>query len=365
MSLLLSLDLVRRDFTLSIHTAIDNRGVTAVYGPSGSGKTTLLRWIAGLETARNGQLSYNDQLWQDDKHCLPARQRQIGYVFQDARLFPHLTVQGNLDYAYRRRFNDHGPTPETVTAWLALAPLLASDISQLSGGEQQRVAIARALLSSPQLLLMDEPLASLDKAAKQEILGHLEALHQQLTIPILYVSHDLEEVSRLADQLLLLKQGRLIAQGALLELSTRLDLGLSHEENASAIIEATVHSQDHHYQLTELRIDGQLPLLLTTINRAIGESVRVRIPARDVSITLQRPECSSILNIIPATIEEIETTTSARTLVRLQLARQKLLVRLTQRSVEQLQLHTGQAVFAQIKTVALLSDRPSLAAQQP
>lgn len=356
MSLLLSLELARRDFSLSVHTQLACRGFTAIYGPSGAGKTTLLRWIAGLEPDAGGHLTFNNTIWQDERQCLPARQRHIGYVFQDARLFPHLDVKGNLNYAYRRRFNEQGPTLDQVVDWFELQPLLHSSCLQLSGGEQQRVAIARALLSSPQLILMDEPLASLDRASRQRIIRHLQRLQQQSPIPVLYVSHDLAEVSQLADQLLLLEQGQLSAQGPLLELTTRLDLGLSHEENASAIIEATISQQDAHYHLTELAIDGQYPLYVTTINGAVGDRVRVRIPARDVSIALEQPANSSILNILPATIDAIETTAGARALLRLQVAGQKLLVRLTHKSVERLQLSEGQAVFAQIKTVALLNE---------
>lgn len=357
MSLLISLELERENFTLSVNSALASQGFSAIYGPSGSGKTTLLRWIAGLEKNTAGHLSFNDQVWHDENNFVPPQKRQIAFVFQDSRLFPHLDVQGNLEYAYKRRFNDNGPSLEEVTNWLELTELLTSYGAQLSGGQQQRVAIARALLSSPQLILMDEPLGSLDQASKQRIIGHLEALQQTLSIPVLYVSHDLEEVSRLADQLVLLDSGNLIAQGQLLELSTRLDLSLSHEENAFSIIDATVRKHDQQFQLTELLINEQLPLFVAAIDNQLGEHLRVRVPARDVSITLTKPEQSSILNILPATIDDIEDTSGARVLIRLLVAGQVLLVRLTRKSVVQLQLHIGQSVFAQIKTVALLSDQ--------
>ncbi len=356
MSFLINLELQRSQFNLSIHTTLESKGFSAIYGHSGAGKTTLLRWLAGLEKKSPGQLHFNDQVWQDDTTFVPSQQRQIAYVFQDARLFPHLDVLGNLNYAYRRRFNDHGPILEQVCEWFDLDDLLNSHTAQLSGGEQQRVAMARALLSSPQCVLMDEPLGSLDSHSKERILQHLEKLHQQLPVPVLYVSHDLEEVSRLADQLILLEKGQLIAQGPLLKLSTRLDLKLSHEERAASIIEATIKAHDEKYLLTELSIDNQLPLFLTDIRGAVGDKVRVRIPARDISITLERPDKTSILNSIAGSIDEIENSGDARVMLRLKIAEQFLVVRLTRKSVDQLQLKRGQAVYAQIKTVALLSD---------
>lgn len=356
MSLTISLDLQRKDFSLSVHTTLSAVGFCAIYGHSGAGKTTLLRWLAGLEKDTPGKLIFNQQTWQDEHIFRPSQQRNIAYVFQDARLFPHLTAQGNLEYAYRRRFNNNGPTMAQVCEWLELEALLRHKTTQLSGGEKQRVAIARALLSSPELILMDEPLASLDTRSKNKILQHLENLQQRLTTPIIYVSHDLAEVSRLANEILLLEKGRITAQGPLLELSTRLDLSLSHQENAASIIEARVQRQDEQYQLTELSIDDQMPLYLTKIHSAVGTTVRVRIPARDVSIALEPTQTSSILNILPATIDAIEHSDDARTLIRLNLAKQKLLVRLTQKSVDRLALITGQTVYAQIKTVALLNE---------
>jgi molybdate transport system ATP-binding protein len=357
MSLLLSLELQQEAFQLSLHTSIPAQGVTALYGASGSGKTTLLRWLAGLEKNVSGHLNFKKNLWQDEKHFVPPQQRQIAYVFQQTHLFPHLTVEGNLNYAHQRRFNDNGPTLKQVCSWFELDNLLPRETTQLSGGEKQRVAIARALLSSPQLLLMDEPLASLDSHSKQRILQHLEQLFHHLSIPVIYVSHDLEEISRLADQMLLLEGGKLSAQGSLLELCSQLDLSLSHQPDAASIIEATIHHHDPHYQLSELLIDQQLPLFLTTLNNDVGKTIRIRIPARDISIALEKPNNSSILNILPATIDDIENTNDARVLIRLKVAEQFLLVRLTHKSLDRLQLTIGQQVYAQIKTVALLNEQ--------
>ena len=320
----------------------------------------MLRWLAGLEPNTQGHLTFGDKIWQDDKQFLASQQRQIGYVFQEPRLFPHLDVEGNLDYAWQRRFNANGPTKAQVCEWLGLEDLLNQPVQQLSGGQQQRVAIARALLSSPQLLLMDEPLASLDKPSRLSILNRLESLQQQLTIPILYVSHDLEEVSRLADQLLLLDKGQVQAQGPLIELCSRLDLSLNHSEEAASIIEARLARQDDDYRLSELQIADDLCLQVTRINAPLETNVRLRIPARDISLALEKPTSSSILNILPCTVDEIETTTDARVLIKLKLADQYLLARLTRKSVDYLHLQVGQAVYAQIKSVALLSEREIL-----
>lgn len=360
MSLLVSIELQHKAFHLSVQTALDSSGVTAIYGHSGAGKTTFLRWLAGLEKNTAGHLVFNDQVWQDENTFLPTQQRQIAYVFQEARLFPHLTVRGNLQYAYHRRFNNNGPSLEHVCDWFDMSHLLENDVTSLSGGEQQRVAMARALLSSPRLILMDEPLESLDQQSKEHILQHLEKLHQHLPAPVLYVSHNLEEVNRLADQLLVLRQGKVIAQGSMLEISSRMDLPISHEDNAASIIVATVDRHDEHYQLTELLVDQDLRMFLTAIDHDVNTSVRVRIPARDVSITLEQPQHSSILNILPCIIDEIEntqsTSTDARVLVRLNFASQYLLARLTRKSADRLKLQPGLAVFAQIKTVALLNE---------
>ena len=352
------LELERPNFSLAINLSFEINGLTAIYGASGAGKTTVLRWLAGLEKEAKGQLKVNNTVWQDKEHYLAPQQRQIAYVFQEPRLFPHLTVENNLNYAYQRRFNNNGPTLLDVCEWLDIKHLIKRHSEQLSGGEQQRVAIARALLSSPQLILMDEPLSSLDGQSKQHIIGHLQTLQANLAIPILYVSHDFEEVSQLADHLILLDKGKISAQGPLLELCHRIDLALSHEENAASLIDAVIQQHDKTNHLTELLIDNQLPLFVTSINGRKGQQLRIRIPAKDVSINLERAENSSILNILPATISDIENSiNSPRVLIKLAIANQHLLVRLTKKSVNRLQLHIGQPVYAQIKTVALLSDQ--------
>ncbi len=360
MSIAIELHLIREKFSLSLKTELPSHGISAIYGPSGAGKTTLLRWIAGLEKNTKGSLSFNEDIWENGSYYLPTQRRKIAYVFQDARLFPHLDVVGNLEYAYRRRFNNNGPTIENVCDWFELEQLLQNDTSNLSGGEKQRIALARALLSSPQLILMDEPLGSLDRQSKERILSLLENIHQHLSAPVIYVSHDIEEVSRLAEHLLILDSGKISAQGPLIELSSQQNLNFNHEEQAASIIDATIRNHDQKYQLTELTIDNQLPLFITNINSKVGTKVRVRIPARDISITLEEAHNSSILNILPATIDAIEETNNARMLVRVKIAEQFLLIRITHKSVDRLQLKIGKTVYAQIKTVALLSEKTSL-----
>ena len=356
MSLKIKLKLDRDNFRLQFDTTLAAEGFTAIYGHSGSGKTTLLRWLAGLEKAP-GELYFNEQTWQDADSFLPSQQRRIGYVFQEPRLFAHLSVMGNLEFAWKRRFDNNGPRVDDVVEWLELHALVTQGATTLSGGQQQRVAIARALLSSPQLLMMDEPVAALDQGSRQRILSLLERLQGKLKVPVLYVSHSIEEVSRLADQLVLLDNGHIAAQGPLLELCHKLHIGLSHEENAASIITATMENHDLEYGLSELIIGDNQRLYLTHTGIEPGRQLRVRIPARDVSLALQKPEQSSILNILRCTIDAIEKTPDSRVLVRLAIGDQFLLARLTHKSLDRLQLKAGQNVYAQIKTVALLNER--------
>jgi molybdate transport system ATP-binding protein len=356
MSLIISLNLPRSQFNLQLQTTISTKGFTGIYGHSGSGKTSLLRTIAGLEKNLQTKISFNQTIWQDSEHYIATQQRKIAYIFQDARLFPHLTVLGNLEFAYQRRFNNDGPNIEKVCEWFGLKDLLSQSAQTLSGGEKQLVALARALLSSPQLILMDEPLGSLDKTNKEKILSRLENLRQKVSTPVIYVSHDIEEISRLCDHLIVLERGTISSEGALIDLSSQLNLAISHEENAAAIIEATVFKHDENYQLTELRTNENLPLFVTRMFVSIGNTVRIRIPARDISITLEAATDSSILNILPATIDAIENTDKAKLLVRLDIGGQHLLARLTKKSVDRLQLNGGKTIYAQIKTAALLTE---------
>jgi len=343
-------------FQLQLACELPASGVTAVYGPSGSGKTSLLDCIAGLRAPDAGSvIRLGESTWLGPGRQLPAWERQVGYVFQDARLFPHLDVRQNLRYPLARRGTASSPALDEVVAMLELRELLPRPVAELSAGQKQRVAIGRALLSSPRLLLLDEPLANLDHSASAECLRCLRALSDALEVPMLYVSHDIEEVTQLASHLLLLERGRLVEQGSLLELCSRLDTRLSHEEQAAAILQATVGRHDSVFGLTELAVDGHA-LLVNRLPHASGQTRRVRIPARDVSVCRTRPADSSILNILPVTITDIEDTTAPRLLLRLALGSQFLLARITRKSATELALRVGDRVYAQIKSAALLTE---------
>jgi molybdate transport system ATP-binding protein len=338
-------------FALDVDLNLPMRGVTALFGPSGSGKTTLLRLLAGLERAAEGRVHVGDVVWQDATHFLPAHRRPIGYVFQDARLFPHLTVRQNLAYGLRRAGS--AEDLQAMAARLGIEPLLDRKPLRLSGGEAQRVAIARALLTQPRVLLMDEPLAALDAARRAEILPYLERLHVEAEIPVIYVSHSFDEVARLADHLVLLDAGRVIAAGALHELTARLDLPLAQAAEAEAVIEARVVAHDPEFHLTRLAFAGgelQLPYHAA----AMGQAVRVGIRARDVSITLEAQQGTSILNILPATIVAMAAAGPAQVVLRLQVGEAFLLARVTRKSAQTLGLTLGRSVFAQIKSVAIV-----------
>ena len=344
-----------KGFQLEVDCCLPTSGVTAIYGPSGSGKTTLLNCIAGLQGANRGSLiQFNTDIWQNDSQFTPPWRRGIGFVFQDARLFPHLSVKQNLDFALQRRGDENQLPLNDVVEWLQLNDMLHRLPQSLSAGQKQRVAIGRALLSGPRLLLMDEPLANLDHVARDECLYYLKQLRRTLDLPILYVSHNIEEVSQIADHLVLLENGRIESQGPLLELCSRLDTRLSHEEQAAAIIMGIIQSHDQQYGLSEFKIADET-LLVTHLESPIGQQQRLRIPARDVSICRERPMDSSILNIVPVELTEIEETDDSRVLLRLALGEQFLLARITRKSVEALQLQTGDKVFAQIKSAALLT----------
>ena len=343
-------------FSLDVALDLPGRGVTAIFGPSGSGKTTLLRSIAGLEHARGGYLSVNGEVWQDDSRSIfmPVYQRPLGYVFQEASLFSHLTVQRNLDYGRRRVPADaHRVSLAQIIALLGIDDLLQRQSDTLSGGERQRVAIARALATSPQLLLMDEPLASLDSQRKADILPYLERLVAELDIPVLYVSHAPDEVARLADHLVLLDAGRVLASGPTRELMTRLDLPLAHGDSAAAIIDALVTRVEAVYHLSHAEFSGGSISLLNP-SLKVGQRVRVRIQARDVSITLARQQGTSVQNIFAVTVASLSPDSPGQLMLGLDANGSTLLARITRKSADALGLAPGSQVFAQVKGVAVL-----------
>lgn len=344
------------DFALDVDLHLPGRGVTALFGASGSGKTTLLRCVAGLSRAA-GRVEVNGERWQDDGRgvFVPTHRRALGYVFQEASLFAHLSVRDNLFFGQRRvPPGERRIAADTAIGLLGIGHLLERRSATLSGGERQRVAIARALLTSPRLLLMDEPLAALDAARKLEILPYLERLHDELAIPVLYVSHALDEVMQLADHLVLLEAGRVRASGPCAELLARVDLPLAQGEDAAVRIETTVAGHDEAYQLTRLDFAGG-SIRVTRMARAPGERVRLRIHARDVSLALSAEAPSSIVNRLPARIVGFSAAAHpAHCLVSLDAGGVPLLARITRLSKDQLGLAAGMAVVAQIKSVALL-----------
>jgi len=344
-------------FALDVDLALPGRGVTALFGPSGSGKTTLLRCIAGLERAPEGRLSVNGESWQDESRFLPTHRRPLGFVFQDASLFPHLSVLGNLRYGRRRAGGDARVSLEQAIELLGIEALLERRPERLSGGEQSRVAIARALALSPRLLLMDEPLAALDLKRKQEILPYLEKLHDELAIPVLYVSHAADEVARLADHLVVLENGRVLAQGGLSETLARIDSPIRLGEDTGVVIDTVLGERDAAWHLARVDFAGG-SLWVRDSGLALGTRARVRILARDVSIALEKVVGTSIQNTLPATVVAIaDDAHPAHALVRLDLGEgcnTALIARLTRRSAAALELRPGRAVWAQIKSVALV-----------
>lgn len=344
------------EFSLDVALDIPSQGITALFGHSGSGKTSVLRSIAGLESF-DGSLVVGGDVWQQGRRVMPPHKRPIGYVFQEASLFPHLSVKENLLFGYRRvAEKSRQLSLPQVVEWLGLENLLQRRPQRLSGGERQRVAIGRALLSSPKLLLMDEPLSALDEQSKREILPYLERLHDYLPIPVLYVSHSLTEVARLADYMVWLKSGSVAASGSVQSMLTTMELALSHGDEAASVLDTVVAGHDEKYHLTAL--DCRFGRLwVRTLDKRLGESVRVRIPARDVSLSLEEETKSSILNIWRAEVIEIASAEAGQVLVKLCCPERKgdqpLLARITLKSHDRLELTVGSQIFARIKSVGL------------
>ena len=341
-------------FMLDANFSIPDRGITVVFGPSGSGKTTLLRAIAGLEKSDKGFLKIGDSVWQKGEDFLATHKRQIGYVFQDAALFDHLDVKGNLNFVVKRAIGLKEDFIESIHNLLEIKTLLNRKTMQLSGGERQRVAIARALLTNPKILLLDEPLSALDLKRKNEILPYLDSIHNDLEIPILYVTHSQDEMSRLADHLLLIEDGNIVGSGPVNDMLTRFDMPLSHGGDAVSIIEAEVLKRDSEFNLMHLDfLGGQF--IVPDNSFPVQTKVRIRVVARDVSLTKSKQVDTSILNIFPAMVQEIVNEGEAQVMVRLQIKETILLACITRKSSYKLRLEKGSEVFVQVKSVAILS----------
>ena len=354
-----ALGLERGDFRLDVALDVRLSGVTAVFGPSGCGKTTLLRTLAGIEREAKGRIAFDGTVWQDDRGgFVPARDRRAGLIFQDARLFSHLTVKGNILYGHRRTpKNERIFEPDTVIRLMDLEALLGRRIASLSGGERQRVSFARAVLASPRLLLMDEPLASLDQDRKEDLLPFIERLAGELAIPILYVSHEIDEVVRLATDLLLMNEGRIVASGPIEEVSNRFDLrSYAGRLDAGSVLRMRVAGHDAAAGITRFAFAGG-EVLGPRIDLAEGAEVNLRVRSRDVAIALDPPGRTSILNVLPGKVVEIGPDEGPQAHVLLDIGA-PLWARIMRRSVEALDLAPGRPVYALVKAVAV--DRRSL-----
>lgn len=347
--------LPRQHFDLDVNVHIPSQGVTAIFGQSGSGKTTLLRCIAGLEKSVVGELSVNGQAWQSDISFLPTHKRSIGYVFQDASLFSHLSVKGNLQYGIKRSGKKSERAHyDHVIQLLGIEKLLDSMPDTLSGGETQRVAIARALLINPDILLMDEPLSSLDQARKQEVLPYLEKLKQDLKLPILYVSHSPNEISRLADHLVALDQGKVVANGPLVETMSSLDFPIQLGEDTGVVLDAKVIEINEDWHLARVAFAGG-ELWVRDGGFPVGANVRVRILARDISLAHTHHNDSSIVNLLLGQVEEMgDDAHPATTLIKVRVKESILIARITRRSANYLDLKVGKQIWAQVKSAALI-----------
>jgi molybdate transport system ATP-binding protein len=351
-----------KGFTFDLDLALPGRGVTAIFGHSGSGKTTLLRCLAGLARPRVGRLVVNGEVWLDTERniFLPTHKRPLGYVFQEASLFPHLSVKKNLRFGLERvQAAQRRVDLLQAAELLGIGHLLERMPAGLSGGERQRVGIARALLTSPRLLLLDEPLASLDQKRKLEILPYLERLHDELDIPVLYVSHAPEEVARLADHLVLLEGGRALASGPIADTLARLDLPLAVADDASVVFEGIVDGYDSAYGLLTLALPGaRAKLAVVHAPVAEGKTIRVTVKARDVSLITGTHEHahSSVLNVLPATVVGIANDANpSQAVVRLDVDGSPLLARVTRYSMDRLAIVEGMRLWAQVKAVSLLA----------
>ncbi len=354
----LRLALQRAEFNLAITITVPARGVTVLFGPSGSGKTTVLRCVAGLERA-SGQILIGDEVWQDDQRQIfvPTWQRELGFVFQEASLFEHLDVRRNLEFGLNRLRIERQAARvalDDAIDLLGIGSLLDRSTVNLSGGEKQRVAIARALVTKPKILLLDEPLASLDIARRKEILPWLERLHRELQIPVIYVTHSLDELARLADHVVMLDQGRVSASGHLQEICTHPIMAMAAGDEAGVVIESTIQRIDREFHLAEVGF-GNGTLWVRDGGVPAGAPIRVRILARDVSLATSAQGSSTIQNVISGVIESItDEAHASQALVTVRCGEAILLSRVTHRALATLQLRKGSPVWCQVKSAALI-----------
>jgi molybdate transport system ATP-binding protein len=352
MSLSVRIRLSYGNFSLDVDHRFAASGLTALFGQSGSGKSTLLRVIAGLETSGQANIAMGSEVWQHERSRVAPERRGVGYVFQDARLFPHLSVRGNLGYASRRAKRFAGPSMEEVVEALDLSPLLERRPSGLSGGERQRVAIGRALLAAPRILLMDEPLASLDAQRKTEIMPYIERLRDEAKVPIIYVSHSVAEVARLATDVVLLAAGKIVLSGPTSDILQRLDL-LPQDEvgEGGAVLDMVVDEHDETYGMTVLR-SAAGEIRVPRIHAPEGARVRLRIRARDVMVATEKPRGLSALNVLAGRIAGMNSGGGPVVDVRIDCSGETVVARLTRQSTHTLGLTLGQDVFAVVKTVS-------------
>jgi molybdate transport system ATP-binding protein len=363
-SIHLQIQLNRSAFMLDVDLQLPGQGITAILGASGSGKTTLLRTVAGLEKNQQGRIQIGAHVWQDTQQGidLPTWQRPLGYVFQESSLLPHLTVSDNLNFGLKRALKTSGNAqPDAAKALqasielLGIGNLLQRMPDQLSGGERQRVAIARAIAMQPQLLLMDEPLASLDAARRQEIFPWLSKLRDELKMPMLYVTHSADEVARLADHLVVLDKGNVKAQGPVSTVLTQVVNPVVVGEDAGALIAGHIGQVDTQWHLSRIDFDGGC-VWMRDAGLPVGKAVRIRILARDVSLTTSEPQNTSIQNQLLGTIQSITPDAHpSQVMVVLKCGAEEVMARVTKRAVDELGLQAGQPVWAQVKSVALVA----------
>jgi molybdate transport system ATP-binding protein len=354
---MIDVDIDRRlgAFHLAVKFSAD-APIVGLFGRSGAGKTSVINAIAGIATPAHGRICIGGVPLFDSANGidLPPEERRVGYVFQDALLFPHMDVRSNLLYGQRlRSTRDRFIDEARVVQLLGLGAMLRRPPNTLSGGEKQRVAIGRALLAQPRILLMDEPLAALDVPRRTEILDYIERLRDELGIPIVYVSHSVAEISRLADTVVILSDGKCVAVGDVDDVMGRLDLRpATGRYEAGSLIETKVAAHHVDDQLTTLAFDGG-ELVVPQVDATVGERVRARIRARDVSLATQRPAGISMLNVLPGCVTAIDDGAGPVVDVQLAVGGATLNARITRRSQQQLGIHVGQDVFALIKAVSL------------